>query len=74
MSIFTIVLVGEFRGKDWRHIVENVEVAEKHQSESPNSTEPWMAMSDDTMFIHPPMLVVLCVVSKCSRDLHVHSC
>ena len=71
MTVFTIVLVREVGGKGWRCAVENMEVTEKHQRECPDGTELWVAMSDDTMFIHPPMLVVLGIVSERSKDLHV---
>ena len=71
MTVFTIVLVHEVRGKGRRCAVENMEVAEKHQHEGPDGTELRVAMLDDTMFVHPPVLVVLGIVGERSKDLHV---
>ena len=69
VSIFAMLLVGKVGGKVGRQVVQDMEVPKEHECEGPNGTELNLVMSDDTMFIHPPMLVVLCIVSKSSKDL-----
>lgn len=46
-----------------------MEMPKEHKCKGPDSTELHLAMSDDTMFIHTPMLVVLCIVCESSKDL-----
>ena len=74
MSIFAMLLVGKVGGKVGRQVVQDMEVPKEHECEGPNSTELNLVMSDDTMFIHPPMLVVLRIVSKSSKDLQNSVC
>ena len=69
MSIFTILLVGKVRCKAWGWAVQDMEMPKEHKCKGPNSTELHLVMSDDTVLIHTPVLVVLCIVCKRSEDL-----
>ena len=46
-----------------------MEMSKEHECEGPDGTELHLAVLDDTMFVHAPMLVVLCIVRKSSKDL-----
>ena len=69
MAIFTILLVCKVRSEIQRRAVQDMEMPEEHKCEGPDSTELHLAMSDDTVFIHVPVLVVLCIVCEGCTDL-----
>ena len=69
VAIFTILLVHKVRSEIRRQAVQDMEMPKEHECESPDSTELHLAMSDDTVFIHMPVLVVLCIVCKGCKDL-----
>ena len=69
MAIFTILLVRKVRSEIRRRAVQDMEMPKEHKCEGPDSTELHLAMSDDTVFIHAPMLVVLCIVCEGRKDL-----
>lgn len=46
-----------------------MEVAKKHECQGPDSAQLHLAVSDDAMFVHPPVLVVLRIVCESSENL-----
>jgi hypothetical protein len=51
-----------------------MEMPEEHECKGPDGTELHLAMSDDTVFVHTPVLVVLCIVCQGSEDLQNNVC
>lgn len=69
MSVFAVLPVHKVRGEIWGQTVQDMEMPKEHECKGINSTEPHLVMSDDTMFIYMPMLIMLCIVCKSSKDL-----